>query len=322
MSGTSCRVKKSVFNEDKRGVQHALETLATRLIYMKLDNDAISAFARDGVLVFPELFDVAETNLIAAAIEPTIRRSDVRQVMEGDGVTLRSVFELHATSEAGSALARCSRMLGIARNLLSDGLYVYQSKYNAKAAFDGDVWEWHQDFPTWHVEDGTPNDDLVTAMLFLDDTTEHNAPLLVMPGSHRGGMFVSLTPHDPPGRSATQPWLGTHTASLKYKIPRDTLRATADAYGIRSITGAPGTVCFFHCSLVHASTTNITPYERRSIFFTYNRVKNSPPKRADGRPAFIAARSDVPLEPISDDALHAAIGLLAHAGSTTAVSTQ
>ena len=38
--------------------------------------------------------------------------------------------------------------------ILDGKLYMHQYKINAKAAFDGEVWQWHQDFGTWHRDDG------------------------------------------------------------------------------------------------------------------------------------------------------------------------
>ena len=34
---------------------------------------------------------------------------------------------------------------------------MHQFKVNAKAAFDGDVWQWHQDFGVWHKDDQMQN---------------------------------------------------------------------------------------------------------------------------------------------------------------------
>jgi ectoine hydroxylase len=35
-------------------------------------------------------------------------------------------------------------------------VYIYQFKINVKAAFGGDVWQWHQDYIFWRNEDGMP----------------------------------------------------------------------------------------------------------------------------------------------------------------------
>ena len=33
---------------------------------------------------------------------------------------------------------------------------MHQFKLNAKAAFEGEVWQWHQDYGTWARDDGMP----------------------------------------------------------------------------------------------------------------------------------------------------------------------
>ena len=58
---------------------------------------------------------------------------------------------------------------------------------NGKAAFGGDVWQWHYDFATHHREDGTPKPLALNLHIFLDDVTEFNGPLWFVRGSHRHG---------------------------------------------------------------------------------------------------------------------------------------
>src|SRR3546814_10030693 len=60
---------------------------------------------------------------------------------------------------------------------------------NGKNAFDGDVWQWHQDYGTWLNDDLMPTPRAMNVAIFLDEVNEHNGPLMFIPGSHRLGVL-------------------------------------------------------------------------------------------------------------------------------------
>ena len=64
-------------------------------------------------------------------------------------------------------------------------LYMHQFKINGKMAFDGDVWQWHQDYGTWLNDDRMPAERAMNVAIFLDDVNEFNGPLMFIPGSHK-----------------------------------------------------------------------------------------------------------------------------------------
>ena len=66
---------------------------------------------------------------------------------------------------------------------------MHQFKINGKMAFDGDVWQWHQDFGTWKNDDEMPEPRAMNVAIFLDDVNEFNGPLMFIPGSHKLGVL-------------------------------------------------------------------------------------------------------------------------------------
>ncbi len=64
-------------------------------------------------------------------------------------------------------------------------MYIHQSRINYKSGFRGREFYWHSDFETWHVEDGLPAMRTLSCSVSLTPNTEHNGPLMVIPGSHR-----------------------------------------------------------------------------------------------------------------------------------------
>jgi ectoine hydroxylase len=65
---------------------------------------------------------------------------------------------------------------------------MHQFKINGKMAFEGEVWQWHQDYGTWLNDDLMPTERAMNVAIFLDDVNEHNGPLMFIPGSHRKGV--------------------------------------------------------------------------------------------------------------------------------------
>ena len=42
-------------------------------------------------------------------------------------------------------------MIRPVEQVFGEQVYMHQYKINAKAAFTGDVWQWHQDYGTWRA---------------------------------------------------------------------------------------------------------------------------------------------------------------------------
>ncbi len=53
----------------------------------------------------------------------------------------------------------------------------------------GDWWEGHQDYTYWKKDDGMPEPNVLTAMIFLNDVTEFNGQMLLIPKSHMAGVI-------------------------------------------------------------------------------------------------------------------------------------
>jgi ectoine hydroxylase len=226
---------------------------------------------------------VTEIGLLAVAAD----RSLDEVVTEPDSVVVRSIFRIDQKSEILAHLLLDPRLRGVATQLLGDDVYLHQSRVNFKPAFSGQAFPWHSDFETWHIEDGMPRMRALSASILLTTNTEHNGPLLVVPGSHR--LYVRCVGETPPEH---------FRQSLKkqaYGVPDPgALTELVRVGGIASVTGPPGTVVFFDCNLMHGSTGNITPLPRHNIFAVYNSVNNrlvAPFGGTPARPDFLAARA-------------------------------
>jgi ectoine hydroxylase len=130
--------------------------------------------------------------------------------------------------------------------------------------------------------------------VFLDEVMPINGPLLLIPGSHKQGVFEAG--HD---LQTTSYPLWTLDKDTVTRLCRDA--ETAHGQGIVAPTGKPGSVLMFHGNLVHASPPNITPYPRKIVYVTFCACSNHITKFT--REAWIAHRDFTPIEPVGDDAL-------------------
>ena len=68
----------------------------------------------------------------------------------------RTAFAAHLYNEAFGLLGAHPRMIDPVEQVFGEKVYMHQYKINAKSAFTGDVWQWHQDYGTWKRDDGMP----------------------------------------------------------------------------------------------------------------------------------------------------------------------
>ena len=99
----------------------------------------------------------------------------------------RTAFAAHTFNETFRLLASHPRVVEPLRQLFGEEVYVHQFKLNAKAAFEGDVWQWHQDYGTWARDDGMPQARAMNIAVFLDEVMPINGPLLLDPEEPQAG---------------------------------------------------------------------------------------------------------------------------------------
>ena len=184
-------------------------------------------------------------------------------------------------------------MIQPVEDLLQEKLYMHQFKINGKMAFEGDIWQWHQDYGTWFNDDLMPRARAMNVAIFLDEVTEFNGPLLFIPGSHKKGVIKAK--HDL-----------TTTSYPLWTIDNDLIRQLVDRAGghkggIVSPQGPAGSMIIFHSCLVHASSNNLSPFNRISVYLSLCAVSNH--IRRFKRKEYIAHRDFTPIECLPDDCL-------------------
>jgi ectoine hydroxylase len=255
---------------------------------MKLTQQDRDRFDRDGYLFFPSHFTRDEIRVLTDAVPALYAQRRPENVREKGSDAVRTNFAAHMYSEPFARLARHPRMVEPIVQLFGEPVYMHQFKINGKMAFDGDVWQWHQDYGTWKNDDDMPDARAMNVAIFLDEVNEFNGPLMFIPGSHRVGVIDAA--HD------------TSTTSYPlWTIDHDTIAKLVARGGIVAPKGPPGSMILFHGCLVHASTSNLSPWNRVSVYLSLCAISNH--IRRFKRPEYIAHRDFRPIECLPDDCL-------------------
>jgi len=224
-------------------------------------------------------------------------------VREKGSNAVRTNFAAHLISEPFARLARHPRMIEPVESLFGEKLYMHQFKINGKMGFEGDVWQWHQDYGTWLNDDMMPTERAMNVAIFLDDVNDFNGPLMFIPGSHKKGVIDAK--HDL--TTTSYPLWTVDNNLISQLVERAGGKGGYDAdgryqpAGIVSPKGPAGSMILFHSCLVHASGSNMSPWNRVAVYLSLCAVSNH--IRRFKRPEYIAHRDFTPIECLPDDCL-------------------
>jgi ectoine hydroxylase len=254
---------------------------------MELTKAQLDQFHTEGWILLPDLFTPEEVDLLRHEAEAIYSENRPEVWREKSGAP-RTAFAAHTYNEAFRLLGAHPRMIRPVEQVFGEKVYLHQYKINAKSAFTGEVWQWHQDYGTWKRDDGMPLPRAMNISVFLDEVMPINGPLMLVPRSQTAGDLKAS--HD------------VQTTSYPlWTLDEETVTRLVREGGIVAPTGKPGSMLMFHGNLVHGSAGNITPYPRKIVYLTLNAVSNY--IRKPTRPEFIAHRDFTPIEPVDDDAL-------------------
>lgn len=178
------------------------------------------------------------------------------------GVPLAIYSVIHEEENPVGKVAIDSRITRVASEIMAEETYIWSSKVNMKAAWCGAVEYYHQDFVYWR-DRGYPSDRMLSCMVFFDPHGLRNAGLHLFPGSHKHGLIDH------------EPFINVNGLS-KWMIPPKTLDNLNKSHGIEVIEAQPGDALFFHTSLVHGSSHNISPQRRMICLVQMNTSSNQP----------------------------------------------
>ena len=252
---------------------------------MKLTPRQLARFDDEGYLFIPSVFNPREVSVLKRAAAE-VYAMDRKEVWRESSGAARTAFAAHRYHEAFRRLGRHPRLIEPVMQILGGPVYMHQYKVNAKAAFDGEVWQWHQDYGTWRRDDEMPEPRAMNVAVFVDEVSAANGPLLFIPRSHKYGVIEAG--HD----------LETTSYPL-WTLGREKVSELAEHGGCVAPTGPAGSLLLFSSMMVHASPPNISPFGRTIVYLSLCHVENH--IRRFRRAEWIAHRDFDPIEPLPDD---------------------
>jgi phytanoyl-CoA hydroxylase len=222
------------------------------------------AFYEDkGYLVFPKLLDAGELDSLRAALAEVLREAEgLTESTEKFSITraadgrsfVRRIFSPIAHHTTFYELAFNPKVLDTVENLIGPNIQLHHSKLNLKPPSSPDArFEWHQDYPFFpHT-----NFDLLAVMIYLDDATEENGCLTIIPGSHKWGPRNHLFAKD-----------GAFSSQLEDKA------VVEDSARWLSVPVPAGGMELHHCNMLHSSRANRGDKPRSAIIFQYRAADN------------------------------------------------
>jgi len=215
-----------------------------------LTQDQVDAFIETGCLTVGDVVDAATIARLNADLGAWIEESrahagpfgetldgrprfDVQPGHGPDAPALRRVQSPTEISEAYLALLGETPLMAMLEDLIGPDLRLHHSKINCKLPGSETAVGWHQDF----TFDPHTNDDMVACLVFLDEVTPENGPLMTVPGSHRGPIHSLWQDNRFTGAVAAP------------------VAAAAEAQAVEHV-GPAGSVCFMHSRVLHASKAN------------------------------------------------------------------
>lgn len=262
---------------------------------MSVSAEQLAEYRDKGYVLVPGMLGPDDLSALNAAVHEVTQLDGPQRMLERDG-SPHVVYGMHLLDPRLRALCHHPRLVEIAQGLLGGPFFVHQSRVNVKQ-YGGAIVDWHQDYGTYHRVDGVPRPDGIMISVFLDDITACNAPLMVVPGSHREGLV---------SEARVNPGAEDHESAARYRydISRETLAGLIERHGLEAITGKAGSVLFLDMQVVHGSTVNITPLRRVILYVNVCRTDNRGESFA--RPEYLAARDFAPIEAAGADCIVAA----------------
>jgi ectoine hydroxylase-related dioxygenase (phytanoyl-CoA dioxygenase family) len=217
-----------------------------------------------GYLVFPRLLDDDELGRLRAALAEVLRESeglpesnDKFSITPTDngGFSVRRIFNPTIQHQAFRDLVFNAKILDVIENLIGPNIQLHHSKLNLKPPSNREArFEWHQDYPFFpHT-----NFDLLAVMIYLDDSTEENGCLTIIPGSHKWGPRNHLFAKD-----------GAFSSQLEDKAVLE------DQNHWLKVPVPAGGMEVHHCNMLHSSTANRGTKPRSALVIQYRAADNA-----------------------------------------------
>lgn len=173
-------------------------------------------------------------------------RFDVEPGHSAEKPALRRIASPVEISDTYLDFMRDNKALDALTSLFGPNIRFENAKINSKQPGASTQVKFHQDF----LFEPHSNDDMMTVLFFIDEVTEENGPLEIVPGTHKGPLYEHW--HD-----------GVYTGAVSEEIMAEMRPLATPCFG------AAGSACLMHSRLLHGSAPNVSTKPRTLLIIEY-----------------------------------------------------
>lgn len=212
----------------------------------KLTEGELKIYDREGFVVVSDLFDKDELRAMNEELNALEKVPEYRHEKIGDHEGF--ILELALLSEKTRRFAEDERILTVIEDIVKPGIAIYSSKLVAKLPESPVECHWHQDNAYYNQK--SRSDTRMSVWIPLQDATEENGCLWVVPASHHTG---------------TMPYADKGYGTCRLAIREEAL----DVSKATPLPVRAGSLVLFDANLYHSSKGNRTGTVRRAFIISY-----------------------------------------------------
>lgn len=234
-------------------------------------NKQINFYNKNGYLIVENVLSKKQIEICSKRLEYIAKKQSKENKLglKEPGIKKSLLHSIHKDKIIKSICENSNWFRFYSRKILNDKEFiVWNAKSNLKRKWHGSCEYYHQDYSYWK-DYGFKSSNMFSCMIFPDQHSHYNGGMWVLKGSHK-----KLYKHEK--------FININSLQ-KNLIPTNVMNILSKKFKIISLDIKPGSCLFFHCMLVHGSSHNISPIDRRIILyqlsakndFNYNKIKKT-----------------------------------------------
>ena len=218
----------------------------------KINKRKIDFFKKNGFLILRNILKKKDLDLINKRLKFLEKKQKKGRGLAEPGVEKSIIHSLHKDKVLIPIIEEKKWFKETSQKLLNcEKISCWYAKSNLKKSWHGSAEYYHQDFA--YDKDLGFKSNMIHCMVFIDNHSHLNGGLCMFSGSHKK-------------EYKHKPFLNINSLQ-KYLISRDQLNKISKKHKLISVNEKKGSCLFFNNLLVHGSSHNISPIDRKILLY-------------------------------------------------------
>ena len=227
---------------------------------VKLNKNNLRVFNKNGYILFKNLISKKDLKIISNRLKNISKKQEDGRGLSEPGTKKSLIHSIHKDRVLEKTIQKKIWFNEISCNLLKcKTIFTWNAKSNLKNKWTGSVEYYHQDYIYWKGL-GFKSSNMLNCMIFVDDHSHYNAGLWVFPGTHK-----KMYKHEK--------FLNINSLQ-KYFVSPKNLSKINKKHPATPIEAKAGSCLFFHSKLIHGSSHNISPLDRKILLYDISSLKD------------------------------------------------